>query len=284
MDYCEILQQPLGKLLNPLALMIKTLRIKQHIAQIEAAIADNDVALIIRHLKPIGIEDEKIILNFAKKHKVRIYSQSKGPKTIFEMTPTNSLALYFDMPKYNLRMEFLPNDFIQVNAKMNTKMIAQAMSLLNVNSDDIILDLFCGLGNFTLPLATKVKAIVGIEGEKSLVARAQHNARLNKLENVRFYVADLSRNQQDSDWFKHKYTKVLIDPPRSGAWEVLPLITQTKASTLLYISCHPASLARDTDRLVNELGFSLVKAGVMDMFPHTSHVESIALFTRSLND
>jgi 23S rRNA (uracil1939-C5)-methyltransferase len=177
-------------------------------------------------------------------------------------------------------MEFLPSDFIQVNAKMNDKMIAQAISLLQIEKQDVVLDLFCGLGNFTLPLAKKVKSIVGIEGEKNLVQRAQHNAQINKLDNVVFEVADLRRNHENSEWFKQEYNKVLIDPPRSGAWEVLPLIAQTKAKFLLYVSCHPASLARDTDRLVNQLGFKLHSAGVMDMFPHTSHVESMALFVR----
>ena len=279
MNYCEILQKPLDDLLKPLAAMIEKLVIRQHIAQIEASIADDDVALIVRHLKPIRDDDEKILLDFAEEHDVRIYSQSKGPKTIFEMTKKDR-PLFFDMPDYNIRMEFLPSDFIQVNGKMNDKMIAQAMNLLDVQADDVVLDLFCGLGNFTLPLATKVKEIVGVEGEKSLVDRAIANAQLNGLNNVGFEVADLRRNHEHSQWFKKDYTKVLIDPPRSGAWEVLPLIAQTKAKTLLYVSCHPASLARDTDRLVNQLGFKLVKAGVMDMFPHTSHVESIALFTR----
>ena len=285
MDYCEILQKPLDELLIPLAHMIEQLKIRQHIAQIEASIADADVALIVRHLKPIGLNDQQILLNFAKDHDVRIYSQSKGPKTIVEMQDADSKKqvkpLYFDMPKYNVRMEFLPSDFIQVNAKMNDKMIDQAMKLLDIDKNDVVLDLFCGLGNFTLPLATKVKTVVGIEGEQSLVDRAQHNAQLNQLNNVAFHVADLRKNHENSEWFKQDYNKVLIDPPRSGAWEVLPLIAQTKAKTLLYVSCHPASLARDTDRLVNQLGFKLVKAGVMDMFPHTSHVESIALFTRN---
>ncbi len=281
MNYCEILQKPLDDLLKPLSEMIGKLYIRQHIAQIEASIADDDVALIIRHLKPIRDDDEKILLDFAEQQGVRVYSQSKGPKTIFEMTKNkNKSPLFFDMPEYKIRMEFLPSDFIQVNAKMNDKMIAQAMNLLKVQADDVVLDLFCGLGNFTLPLATKVKEIVGIEGEQSLVDRAISNAKLNNLDNVVFEVADLRRNHENSEWFKKDYSKVLIDPPRSGAWEVLPLIAQTKAKTLLYVSCHPASLARDTDRLVNQLGFKLVKAGVMDMFPHTSHVESIALFTR----
>jgi 23S rRNA (uracil1939-C5)-methyltransferase len=279
MDYCEVLQKPLDDLLKPLASMIGKLVIRQHVAQIEASIADDDVALIIRHLKQIREADEKILLDFAEEHSVRIYSQSKGPNTIVELTKKDR-ALYFDMPAYNIRMEFLPSDFIQVNAKMNEKMIAHAIDLLEISEDDVVLDLFCGLGNFTLPLATKVKQMVGIEGDQALVDRAIHNAKLNQLDNVEFYEADLRRNHENSEWFKKDYTKVLIDPPRSGAWEVLPLIAQTKADTLLYVSCHPASLARDTDRLVNELGFKLVNAGVMDMFPHTSHVESIALFRR----
>ena len=279
MDYCEILQKPLDALLKPLALMIEQLRIRQHIAQIEASIADDDVALIIRHLKPIGVEDENVLLDFAKAHDVRIYSQSKGPKTIFEMTKKTK-SLYFDMKEYGVRMEFLPSDFIQVNAKMNIKMINQAMQLLDIQKEDVVLDLFCGLGNFTLPLAKKVKKIIGIEGEKTLVKRAVENAKLNKLDNIEFFEADLRRNHENSEWFKHDYTKILIDPPRSGAWEILPLIASTNANTLLYVSCHPASLARDANRLVNEFGYKMVKAGVMDMFPHTSHVESMALFVR----
>lgn len=279
MDYCEVLQRPLDELIKPLSEMIGQLRIKQHVAQIEASVADNDVALIVRHLKPIGLEDNKVLMDFAKKYEVRIFSQSKGPKTVIEMTE-NDEPLYFNMPDYNIRMEFLPNDFIQVNARMNMKMINQALSLLKVGKDDVILDLFCGLGNFTLPLAKYVKSVVGIEGEASLVQRAIHNAAINNVNNANFYEADLRQNHQNSDWFQEGFNKVLIDPPRSGAWEVLPLIAQTKANCLLYVSCHPASLARDTDRLVNELGFKLVKAGVMDMFPHTSHVESMALFVR----
>ena len=279
MDYCEILQKPLDDLLKPLAQMIEKLRIRQQIAQIEASIADEDVALIIRHLKPIGVEDEKILLDFAQEHDVRIYSQSKGPKTIFEMTDKKE-PLFFDMKEYGIRMEFLPSDFIQVNAKMNIKMINQAIELLDIQKDDVVLDLFCGLGNFTLPLAKKVKKIVGIEGDKTLVQRAVENAKLNKLDNVEFHEADLRKNHENSEWFKHDYSKIMIDPPRSGAWEILPLIASTNANTLLYVSCHPASLARDADRLVNEFGYKMVKAGVMDMFPHTSHVESMALFVR----
>jgi len=280
MDSCEILREPLDGLLKPLAKMIEKLRIRQHIAQIEASVADDDVALIVRHLKPISEDDEKIMLEFAEKHNVRLYSQSKGPKTIFEMNKKGSRPLYFDMQDSGIRMQFLPSDFIQVNAGMNEKMIAQAMRLLDVQKEDVILDLFCGLGNFTLPLAKKVKRIIGIEGEKSLVERAQHNAKLNTIENVEFQVADLRKEHRDSEWFKQEYTKVLIDPPRSGAWEILPLIAQTKARTLLYVSCHPASLARDAGRLVHEFGFKMLDAGVMDMFPHTSHVESMALFVR----
>jgi 23S rRNA (uracil1939-C5)-methyltransferase len=279
MDYCEVLQQPLDSLLQPLAKMIESLRVKQHIAQVEASIADEEIALIIRHLKPIHSEDEMVLLEFAEKYNLRIFTQSKGPKTILELT-SSTKSLYFDMQEYGIRMEFLPSDFIQVNSKMNQKMIANAISLLDLKAEDVVLDLFCGLGNFTLPMAKKVSSIVGVEGEASLVQRAQQNAHLNQIENVEFYTADLTKNHESSPWFQKPYNKVLIDPPRSGAWDILPLIAQTKADTLLYVSCHPASLARDSDRLVNDLGFKMITAGVMDMFPHTSHVESIALFVR----
>ncbi len=279
MDYCKVLQQPLDDLLQPLAKMIETLRIKQHIPQIEASIADNGVALIIRHLKPLPESDEKNMLEFATNNKVRIYLQAKGPKTITELTTLNK-PLFFDMKPFAIKMQFLPSDFIQVNAKMNDKMIHQAIELLQLNPSDVVLDLFCGLGNFTLPIAKKVKKIIGVEGEKSLIERARNNATLNTINNAAFYEADLTKNHSQSAWFKHDFSKILIDPPRSGAWEILPLIAASSAKTLLYVSCHPASLARDSDRLVNEYGFQLQKAGVMDMFPHTSHVESMALFVR----
>ncbi len=279
MNHCKVLEKSLADLLQPLADLFAQTTIKAFIPQVECSMGDGAISLIIRHMKPFAAEDMEHIKHFALQHNLQIYLQSKGPNTVVALEEYAD-ALDFKLPEYGLRYEFLPNDFIQVNRKMNEKMIVQAMQIMNLDKDDVVLDLFCGLGNFTLPMAMKANQVIGVEGDQQLVDRAIHNATLNELDNVKFYAADLTQDHENSEWFQQPYTKVLIDPPRSGAWEILPLIAATSAKTLVYVSCHPASLARDTDRLVNELGFTLESAGVMDMFPHTSHVESMAVFSR----
>ncbi len=279
MNHCEVLEKPLADLLKPLANLFEQMSIKAFIPQVECSMGDEITSLIIRHMKPFTVEDLDKIKQFADQYSLHIYLQSKGPDTVTALEQYAD-ALHFKLPEYDLRYEFLPNDFIQVNRRMNEKMIAQAMQAMDLKSDDVVLDLFCGLGNFTLPMAQQAAQVVGVEGDQQLVDRANHNAELNQLKQVQFYAADLTQDHAMSEWFQRPFTKVLIDPPRSGAWEILPLIAATSAKTLVYVSCHPASLARDTERLVNELGFTLESAGVMDMFPHTSHVESMAIFTR----
>ncbi|MFL7979298.1 23S rRNA (uracil(1939)-C(5))-methyltransferase RlmD, partial [Xanthomonas vasicola] len=177
-------------------------------------------------------------------------------------------------------LAFRPLDFIQVNASLNQKMIAHALALLDAKPDDRVLDLFCGLGNFTLPLARVVREVVGVEGDAGLVARAKDNAQRNGLENAQFYAADLTQDQRNTPWMRQGFDKLLLDPPRSGALEVLQQLPLKKFERIVYVSCHPGSLARDAGYLVNEQGFTLVSAGAMDMFPHTAHVESIAVFER----
>ncbi len=279
MNHCHVLETPLADLLKPLAALFASLDIKAFIPQVECSMGDEDTSLIIRHMKPFSEDDLSKVAQFGEQHELQIYLQSKGPKTVKAIQPYAD-SLSFELKSYDLKYEFLPNDFIQVNRRMNEKMITQAIAAMELTADDVVLDLFCGLGNFTLPMAQKAAKVVGVEGDQQLVERARHNAQINQLEQVEFYEADLTKDQDNSVWFQNPFTKVLIDPPRSGAWEILPLIAQTAAKTLVYVSCHPASLARDTDRLVNELGFTLEKAGVMDMFPHTSHVESMAIFVR----
>jgi len=280
MDRCYVLEERLAGLITPLSELFAQTTIKAFIPQVECSMGDNVTALIIRHMKPFSSDDLMLIKQFADQHDLQIYLQSKGPETVTPLEKYDQ-PLRFHLDSYQLTYEFLPNDFIQVNRRMNEKMIAQALEAMALSSDDVVLDLFCGLGNFTLPMAQSAAQVVGVEGDLQLVERARHNAELNQLENVSFYQADLTKDQDNSEWFNRPFTKVLIDPPRSGAWEILPLIAQTAAKTLVYVSCHPASLARDTDRLVNELGFTLQQAGVMDMFPHTSHVESMAIFVRA---
>jgi 23S rRNA (uracil1939-C5)-methyltransferase len=185
------------------------------------------------------------------------------------------------LPDFALELVFRPTDFIQVNAALNRKMITQAIELLAPQPHDQVLDLYCGLGNFTLPLARRSARVVGIEGEVGLVERAQDNARRNGITNVEFHVADLANIEAEVSWARSSYARVLLDPPRVGAGEeALGLIERCSARQVVYISCHPGSLARDSAILVEELGFRFEAAGVIDMFPHTSHVESIALFER----
>ncbi len=279
MNQCQVLEKPLADLLQPLADLFAQTSIKQFIPQVECSMGDNVTSLIIRHMKPFNSDDVMLLKNFADQHQLQIYLQSKGPKTVVGLE-SYAESLNFKLVNHDLTYEFLPNDFIQVNRRMNEKMIQQAIDAMRLQTDDVVLDLFCGLGNFTLPMAQKAAQVIGVEGDEQLVERAKHNAELNQLNNVAFFKADLTQDQDNSVWFKQNFSKVLIDPPRSGAWEILPLIAKTSAKTLVYVSCHPASLARDTDRLVNDLGFCLETAGVMDMFPHTSHVESMAIFSR----
>lgn len=280
MDYCLVLEKPLADLIKPLQELVMAMTIKTHIPQVECAMSDQQPALIMRHMRPLPDEDITRLKEFAKAHDIQLFLQSKGPDTVTPIQPDYS-ALSFDLPQHNLRYEFLPNDFIQVNQVMNEKMIDRVLSIMNLNKQSKVLDLFCGLGNFTLPIARHSQEIIGVEGDQQLVERARHNAEINNLSNVSFFTADLTKDHSQSAWFQQDFSHVLIDPPRSGAWDILPLIASTSAKTLVYVSCHPASLARDSQRLVDDLGFTMQSAGVMDMFPHTSHVESMAVFTRS---
>ncbi len=215
----------------------------------------------------------------ARETGIAVLLQPKGPATIHCLEP-ESLELGYKVPDYGINMVFEPSDFVQVNAEMNLNMIARVMELLDPGIDDRVLDLFCGLGNFTLPIATRAGEVVGIEGERELVSRAEANAARNHIENARFYAADLNQDPSAALWLREPYDKVLVDPPRSGAEFILPHIAASGAGRLVYVSCHPASLARDAGILVHQYGFHLLGAGVMDMFPHTGHVESIALFER----
>jgi 23S rRNA (uracil1939-C5)-methyltransferase len=180
----------------------------------------------------------------------------------------------------DVELEFQPLDFVQVNADMNQRMMARTLELLDPQPTDRVLDLFCGLGNFTLPIARRVAEVVGVEGEHGLVERAAQNAARNGIANAHFHVANLFEDQRNTDWARQPWDKVLLDPPRAGADKVLEYLPHKQTRRIVYVSCHPASLARDAGILVNQHGFKLKSAGVMDMFPHTSHVESIALFER----
>ena len=278
MSRCEVLHPSLGDNLEALSECIERLSIKEHVPQIEVAIAEQGSILILRHLKPLSANDEQILDEYAKKLSITWYLQSGGLETIKPLK--HSIQLTYALSNHSIEMSFLPNDFTQVNFELNKKMIDLALDLLQLNENDNVIDLFCGLGNFTLPISRYVNSVVGIEGDRGLVERAKANAEANEISNASFYKADLFQDVSGFEWFRGKnYNKALIDPARTGAIEIVELIPKLKVERLVYVSCNPATLARDTAKLV-ELGFTLESAGVMDMFPQTAHVESIALFVR----
>ena len=279
LDKCEVLDPRIGTRLGELGIMIATLAGYNRIAQIEVAMDDKHTALVFRNLDPLSESDQKLLIAYGQKNDLWIYLQSGGPETITAIWPTSPQLSYAPEPDLNLMFE--PSDFTQVNDTINQNMIQRAMALLEVCAEDRVLDLFCGLGNFSLPLAKRVNAVVGVEGDAALVKHAQNNAKLNQLDNVTFEQADLTKTAlKDYSWVKGGFNKILLDPPRSGAFEVLPQLVGLGAERIVYVSCNPATLARDTGELVHKHGYTLVSAGIMDMFPHTSHVESIALLIK----
>jgi 23S rRNA (uracil1939-C5)-methyltransferase len=192
----------------------------------------------------------------------------------------DGVILSYDLPAFDLTLAFQPNDFTQVNSDINRQMIQRSIDLLALSPEDRVLDLFCGLGNFTLPLARKAAVVTGVEGDAGLVARARENALKNGLSNISFYTANLYEILANEPWLQQRFNKILLDPPRSGAQEVLHLLPKLGAERIVYVSCYPGTLARDAGILVEQHNYRLLSAGVMDMFPHTAHVESIALFEK----
>jgi len=276
---CHILHPRVGQLITPLSELIGSFSIKERVPQIEVAMGDSQCVLVFRILAPLSPADEQALLAFGTERDIIIYTQTGGPETVI---PLNSepADLQYALPAYDLNIHFLPNDFTQVNSALNRRMIERALELLALEPEDRVLDLFCGLGNFTLPIARGVTDVVGVEGDAGLVARARENARRNGIENSRYYTANLYDSLQKEPWLREDFNKALLDPPRSGAAEVLEHLPKLGVKRIVYVSCYPGTLARDAGDLVNRHGYRLVAAGVMDMFPHTAHVESIALFEK----
>ena len=278
MERCEVLHPSLGDNLTVLGECIGKLSVKSQIPQIEVAIAQHDTILILRHLEPLTSEDEEVLRNYAERLSITWYTQSGGMNTVKPLDKVVNLS--YSLPEYKIEMAFLPTDFTQVNFELNQKMLSLAISLLELCNEDKVIDLFCGLGNFTLPIARYAKSVVGVEGDSGLIERAKENAQRNGIENALFYKADLFEEVEGYEWFRGQtYNKALIDPARTGAIEIVKLLPKLGVERLVYVSCNPATLARDTAKLL-ELGYQLEKAGVMDMFPQTAHVESIALFVK----
>ncbi|WP_373507256.1 23S rRNA (uracil(1939)-C(5))-methyltransferase RlmD [Thiocapsa sp.] len=276
---CEVLHPGVGERIQAIAAAVDALSIREQVPQIEVAMGDTPPVLVFRALNPPSAADLGVLAALGESEGFHVYLQEAGPESIRPL-PGQGITLHYELPRYDLRIEFEPTDFTQVNLELNRSMLDQALALLDVQADERVLDLFCGLGNFTLPLARQAELVVGVEGDAGLVARAQANATLNRIDNVRFYTADLYGALDLEPWSREGFTKLLLDPPRSGALSVLDWLPRLGVERVLYVSCYPTTLARDADRLVNALGYRLVSAGVMDMFPQTAHVESMALFER----
>ncbi len=279
LSVCHTLLPQVGEHLAALGELVGSMDAKAQIAQIEIAAGDDTVALTFRNLQPLGESDRAALIAFGQAHSIAILLQPGGPDSVTPLWP-DAVPLSFRIPQFDIDIAFRPLDFIQVNAGMNQRMIARAMDLLDPQPQDAILDLFCGLGNFTLPMARDAGSVVGVEGEAALVARSLANAERNGIGNAEFFAADLFEDHRAAPWATRHYDKLLLDPPRSGAAAVLEYLPRKGTDRVVYVSCHPGSLARDAGILVEKHGFRLEAAGVMDMFPHTAHVESIALFER----
>jgi len=277
---CEVLAEPVGALLEPLGQLLTRLSIRERLPQVEVAVGEHATVLVMRVLDPPSAADRALLAEFEQRHGVRIYLQSGGPASVQPLQEPPAL-LDYALPEFGLRLQFLPGDFIQVNDALNRALVGRVIELLQLDAGSQVLDLFCGLGNFTLALARRAASVVGVEGEAGLVARAKANAERNGLGNAHFHSANLADPDaaalSAAPWARGPYSHVLLDPPRAGAREVLPLLARLRPQRLVYVSCHPGSLARDLGELVGVHGFELLAVGVADMFPQTAHIESLAV-------
>lgn len=278
---CEILHASVGEIIEPLANCIKTLELREQIPQIEVAVGDTQTALVFRHMQPLNQSDRNILIAFCKQHELTAWLQAGKPDELEALWPEKPEPLYYQLPEFDVRIEFEPADFTQINTDINQRMLSAVIELLQVEPEHRVLDLFSGLGNFSLPLAKRCAQVTAVEGSLEMVEKARLNAARNGISNTEFIHANLyDESLFAAPWMKQKFDRILLDPPRSGALQILPMLKKMKAARIVYVSCHPATLARDAGILVNELGYKLVSAGVMDMFPHTAHVESIAVFEK----
>ncbi|HET7198122.1 MAG TPA: 23S rRNA (uracil(1939)-C(5))-methyltransferase RlmD [Burkholderiales bacterium] len=272
---CHVLPPQISSLIVPLRGLVETLSIRERLPQIEVAVGDNAAALVFRHLLPLEASDVEKLRDFARAHAVHVWLQPGGPDSAHPLEPAAS-ELYYELPDYGVRLNFRPTDFTQVNHALNRALVGRAIELLDPRPGERIAELFCGLGNFTLPMARRGAEVIGFEGSRELVERARANAAANGL------VAQFEARDLFSEGISGfgRFDKLLLDPPRQGAIEVLKALAPPLPRRIVYISCDPATLARDAGVLVHVKGYALAAAGIVDMFPHTAHVESMALFER----
>ncbi|MEM7432815.1 MAG: 23S rRNA (uracil(1939)-C(5))-methyltransferase RlmD [Pseudomonadota bacterium] len=280
MHRCEVLAEPIASLIDPLSDFVGTLSIRSRLPQIEVAVGDNESALVFRVLDPASDADLEQFRKFGEQYGLQIWLQPGGLDSLYCVYPEKPAKLHYRLDAFDVTVEFSPVGFVQINADINRQMVERAVDLLETESGDRVLDLYCGIGNFSLPLARRSRTVLGIEGDAQLVAAANDNASLNDCANAEFRVTDLSKISGDEPWIQQGADRVLLDPARSGAAEVVAHMPKIGAKRVVYVSCHPGTLARDAGIMVNEHGYSLEAAGIIDMFPHTAHVESIAVFNK----
>ncbi|WP_444902590.1 23S rRNA (uracil(1939)-C(5))-methyltransferase RlmD [Microbulbifer sp. SSSA007] len=279
-DECHVLHPAIARQIPTLKQLVADCDGKAYFSQLDVAVGDDVAALVLRHLKPLSEDDRERWISFAKVSGIHMYIQPGDSTSVRRLWPEQGEAfLSYALPEFDLTMRFQPLDFIQVNFEINRQMVSRALQWLDPQPDERVLDLFCGLGNFTLPLARCAGEVVGIEGVGALTRRGVENAELNTLDNVQFYAADLNEEIINQPWAQGGFNKILLDPPRSGALQAVRSIASFNAKKIVYVSCNPATLARDAGALT-QLGYHLTKACVMDMFPDTDHVESMAVFER----
>jgi 23S rRNA (uracil1939-C5)-methyltransferase len=281
MHRCEILAEPVDGMIDALSELVDLLSIRARLPQVEVSVADNATALVFRVLDPPTSDDESHLRSFGEEHDVRIYLQPGGLDTVGLFYPDSAVEpLYYELPEFDVRIAFDAVGFVQINGDINQRMVHRAVELLDPGPADRVLDLYCGIGNFSLPLARRAGDVLGVEGDAMLVKAAAANAALNGIENARFRQADLSAIDGSEGWLREGWDLLLLDPARSGAQEVAEHIERIAPRRIVYVSCHPGTLARDAGVLVNEKGYRCESAGIIDMFPHTAHVESIAVFSK----
>ena len=282
MDSCAVLPQSASDLILPLRELIACLEVAVRIPQVEFAVTDTHTCLTIRVLDPMGESDRDRLRKFARAHDVDIYLQFGGPDSLQPLDAATARPLLYGLPEFDLRLAFQPMDFTQINPSVNRVLVRRAMALLDARPGERIADLFSGIGNFTLAIARRNAQVVGVEGSPALVQRARENAEANGLAaSARFVVADLWVNPGELLREIGAMDGLLLDPPRDGAQQVVSELPQPGPARMVYVSCSPATLARDAGVLVHHKGYRLAAAGVVNMFPHTAHVESIALFVRT---
>ena len=277
---CEVLHPRVGALLPELSALVSGLSVADGVPQIELAVSEQDCGLVLRHVRSITVADRERLLDFERKHDVRFYLQPGGETTVAPLDPARPPVLSYRLEEFDLEIRFGPTDFTQVNFHINRQLVRRVVELLEPGAQSQVLDLFCGLGNFSLPLARRAGHVTGVDGLAHLVSGARDNGARNGIDNVEFVVANLAREDLQAPFLLRSWDKILLDPPRAGAFEVLTVLNHTGVQSLVYVSCNPATLARDAALLVKEKGYVLDAAGIVDMFPHTAHVECLARFSR----